>query len=104
LAGLRNLKVLGLDLATCCRLRNMEGISPAVIELSMASAPNLVSLAGIQGCISMEKLALKDCGVSLFAASTGLKQTSTLAVACMSYTHFGGLSTSRSLQALSLGF
>jgi hypothetical protein len=64
LAGLSNLK----DLAASCfgppGLISLEGISPSVICLSITHASQLVSLAGIEGCTSMEQLEVSQCPIS----------------------------------------
>jgi Leucine-rich repeat (LRR) protein len=74
LAGLSNLKQLGLDFVGNYRgkLRSLNGVSPGVRALPIEGASNLVSLAGIESCTSLEKLLLKYCGVSSLQPLKGL--------------------------------
>jgi hypothetical protein len=66
LAGFSNLKVLKFEFADGGgMLRSLEGISPGLTELSIRRLQrHCLSLAGIEGCTSMEKLSLCSCGVS----------------------------------------
>jgi hypothetical protein len=101
LAGLSNLEVLQLELARCGRLRTMEDISPGVKKLTIDAAPDLISLAGIQGCTSMEKLNLSNCGVSSLQPLQGLSKLEELRVCACPIANLEGLSN-RSLQSLHL--
>jgi Leucine-rich repeat (LRR) protein len=73
LAGLSNLKELGIELGRARgMLRSLDGISPGVTKLMISYAPDLVNLAGIEGCESMEMLSLHYCGVSSLQSLRGL--------------------------------
>jgi Leucine-rich repeat (LRR) protein len=65
LAGLSKLKRIDLGFVyDGGMLRSLEGISPGVTKLFVSFAPDLVSLAGSEGCKNLEKLSLQYCGVS----------------------------------------
>jgi hypothetical protein len=65
LAGLSSLKQLGLDFAKPGgRLRSLEGLSSGVASVCIIGAPDLLNLAGVEGCASLERLTLERCGVS----------------------------------------
>jgi hypothetical protein len=104
LAGLSNLKVLGLDFESSGgRLSSLEGIGPGLVELSVLHSPGLVGLAGIEGCTSMEKLILYNChGVSSLQPLWGLSSMTELRVSgCGHLANLQGLN-SMSLQYLAL--
>jgi hypothetical protein len=102
LAGLSNLRVLELELeADEGRLRSLEGISPRVVEVSVHYAPNLVSLAGMEGCISLVSLTLGHCGVSSLQPLRGLTSMTELKVYDCCLTSLEGFA-SMSLQSISL--
>jgi hypothetical protein len=101
LAGLSNLKQLVVHSFDCVVLASLEGISPCVVELSIKGAEDLVSLAGIEGCTSMEKLSLKLCGVSSLQPLRGLSSMKALMVDACSLNSLEGLD-SMSLQSLTL--
>jgi hypothetical protein len=99
LAGLRNLTQLKLEDTRW--LKTLEGIGPGVIEFSIAIAPDLVRLAGIEGCTSLEKLSLLDCGVCSLHPLMGLTSMRHLKVHGGKITSLEGLN-SMSMQSLSL--
>jgi hypothetical protein len=101
LAGLSNLKVLELEFDYFgSKLRTLEGISPAVVQLTATDAPDLVSLAGIEGCASMKKLTLNRCGVSSLQSLQGLGSLEQLEISgCGLLANLEGLN-SVSLQSL----
>jgi Leucine-rich repeat (LRR) protein len=103
LAGLSNL--LRLTVAGYgVKLRSLVGISPRVIDVSIKVAPNLVSLAGIEGCTSMEKLSLMhNSGVSCLQPLKGLSSLKELVVYECALTSLEGLN-GLSLQSLSLTY
>jgi Leucine-rich repeat (LRR) protein len=103
LAGLSSLKVLALNIeGHGASLSSLEGLSPGVLELSILRAPDLVSLGGIEGCISMGKLSLRNCGVSSLQPLRGLSSLQELEVYhCGGVTSLEGL-YSMLLQSLSL--
>jgi Leucine-rich repeat (LRR) protein len=103
LAGLSKLELLtlGIDLDGDPMLRSLEGISPVVMHFSIAFAPHLVSLAGIEGCTSMESLSLRRCGVSSLQPLRGLSSLERLAVSRCLLTSLEGLN-SMQLQYMSL--
>jgi hypothetical protein len=104
LAGLSNLKVLKLDIGGFGgRLKSLEGISPWVVHVSMADARRLQSLAGIEGCASMEKLTLEYCGVSSLQPLGVLSSLKELVIDGCGLTSLEGLN-SMSLQSLSLTY
>jgi hypothetical protein len=80
LAGLSNLKVLGLENAPYNRRVSLDGISPGVVDLTIAEARDLVSLAGIEVCTRLEKLSLYDCGVSSLHCLVGLSSLKELLI------------------------
>jgi Leucine-rich repeat (LRR) protein len=101
LAGLSKLKQLTLKTtAGEGNLESLEGTSPAVVEFTLEFASNLRSLVGIEGCTSMEKLALYNCGVSSLQPLRGLSNLQQLEVCDCCITNLEGLSTS--LQSLRL--
>jgi hypothetical protein len=99
LAGLSSLKLLELKYAD--NLMNLEGISSGLTNLLILSAHDLVRLAGIEGCTSLEKLTLDDCGVSSLRPLMGLSSLKQLAVSQCNVTSLEGL-RSMSLQSLTL--
>jgi hypothetical protein len=108
LPGLSNLKLLSLGLGACgvqdqagSRIRSLEGISPGLVQFSISFAPDLVSLAGIEGCTSMEKLSLGRCGVSSLQPLRGLTSLKDISVMFGSLTSLEGLND-MSLYCLSL--
>jgi Leucine-rich repeat (LRR) protein len=78
--------VLGINLAAGAgRLRTLEGVSPGLIELSIGTAAPccVMSLAGIQGCTSMEKLSLRQVDpLSCLQLLRGLSSLKQLDVSC----------------------
>jgi Leucine-rich repeat (LRR) protein len=81
LAGLSNLKVFGLLFGADVRaLRSLEGISPAVVDVVVRDAPDLVSLAGLEVCTNMKKLSLRECSVSSLQPLRGLSNLKQLGV------------------------
>jgi Leucine-rich repeat (LRR) protein len=105
LAGLNNLKELGLVFTPSGgSLRSLEGITPGLVQLIIEDAPDLVSLAGIEGCTSMEKLTLSHCGVSSFQPLRGLSSLQHLDVYdCGHLASLEGLDI-MSLQSLTLRY
>jgi Leucine-rich repeat (LRR) protein len=102
LAGLSNLKQLDiLSSFNDNELVSLEGISHGVVEFSIAFSTNLVSLAGIEDCTSMEKLTLEECGVSSLQPLRGLSSMKQLTVSHCCLTSLDGLD-SMSLQSLDL--
>jgi Leucine-rich repeat (LRR) protein len=105
LAELSNLKLLVLK---CYEgqggmLRSLDGISSGVTNLFISSASGLVSLAGIEGCKSMEDLSLRYCGVSSLQPLRGLSSLKQLGVVNCNLTSLEGLN-SISLQYLTLSY
>jgi hypothetical protein len=102
LAGLSNLKQLGLDFGLSGgMLRSLEGISAGVVEFSVMFAPGLLSLAGIEGCTSMGNLSLSYCGVSSLQPLRGLSSIKQLLLCKCCLTNLEGLN-SMSLQFLTV--
>jgi Leucine-rich repeat (LRR) protein len=103
LDGLNKLKVvkIELDYHYDGKLRSLEGLNPEVIELSMDYALHVRSLAGIEGCASMEKLSLHDCQVSSLQPLGGLSSMRELHIHECPVSSLEGLS-STSLQSLDL--
>jgi hypothetical protein len=100
LAGLSNLRVLELNFADYGgRLRILDGISPEVVDVSIAVAEDLPSLAGIECCTRMENLTLFGCGVSSLQPLSGLSSLKQLKVRRCGLRSLGGLN-SMSLQSL----
>jgi hypothetical protein len=99
LAGLSKLERLKLSYAN--KLRSLQGISPGVRELTLGNAPDLVSLAGIEGCTSMEKLSLDHCGVSSLQPLMGFSSMTLFEASDCNVTSLEGLN-SMALQSLSL--
>jgi hypothetical protein len=62
------------------RLRDVEGVIPRVVDLRIEDAQELVSLDGIEGCTSMERLSLASCGVSSLEPLRGLSSMKQLEV------------------------
>jgi Leucine-rich repeat (LRR) protein len=83
------------------RLRSLEGISNGLSELTIESASDLLSLAGVEGCTGMEKLYLGDCGASSLQPLSGLSSIKEFKVCHGKLTSLEGLN-STSLQSLSL--
>jgi hypothetical protein len=83
------------------KLRSLEGISPGLVDLFLRVAPDLVSLAGIECCTSMETLTLNQCGVNLLQPLRGLSSLQELNVHECCLTNLVGLK-SVSLQSLCL--
>jgi hypothetical protein len=108
LAGLSNLLRLkivadgGIGGASL-KLRSLEGISLGVQEVTVGSAPDLVSLAGIEGCTRIEKLSVCACGVSSLQSLRGLSSMKELVVSWCPVTSLEGLNR-MSLQSLSLTY
>jgi hypothetical protein len=69
----------------------MEGITPGVTDLSVWHAHDLLSLAGIEACTSMEKLSLDYCGVSSLQALRALSNMKELRVHECSLTSLVGI-------------
>jgi hypothetical protein len=106
LQGLAGLSVLRkLELAGCNSrpLRSLEGIPPGVTELSISSAPDLVGLAGIEGCTRMEKLSFSSCEIASLQPLRGLSSLKQLNMDDCNLTSLEGLN-STSLQSLSLTY
>jgi Leucine-rich repeat (LRR) protein len=102
LAGLSNLRQLVVESSDDDGLVCLEGVSPGVVDLSIICAPDLKSLAGIEGCTSLEALSLETCGVSSLQPLRGLSNMERLAVSdCKNLTSLDGLN-SMALQSLSL--
>jgi Leucine-rich repeat (LRR) protein len=85
------------------RLRSLEGIGPWVEDFSASYAPDLVSLAGIEGCTSMKNLTLDKCGVSSWKPLGCLSSLKQLEVSRCCVTSLEGL-PSMSLESLRLRF
>jgi hypothetical protein len=98
LAGLSNLKKLAVMYDY--RLSSLEGIGHGVTELAIMYAP-LKSLAGMEGCTSVKKLILSDCGVSSLQPLWGLSGIEDMCVSKCRLTSLAGLN-SMSLQSLTL--
>jgi hypothetical protein len=120
LAGLSNLKLIEIGLEResgwgeswlnflryhPAELRSLEGVSPGLTEITIRKAPRLVTLAGLEGCTSLQKLSLQDCPVSSLQPLVGLSSLTQLAVVgrCNCLTSLESLE-STSLQSLSLKF
>jgi hypothetical protein len=104
LAGLSNLKVLGLDRVASAyggMLTSLEGISPGIVDLNIECARDLVSLSGIEGCRSLEKVLLYRCGVPSLQPLKGLSSMKEVVVLECCITSLEGLA-SVSLEVLSL--
>jgi Leucine-rich repeat (LRR) protein len=102
LSGLSKLKILEIQFDNNdAMLRSLEGISPGVIECSVVLAPDLVSLAGIESCTSLEKLSLDGCGVSSLQPLHGLSSLMEMKVYGCCLTSLEGLGF-MSLHSLSL--
>jgi Leucine-rich repeat (LRR) protein len=101
LAGLSSLKVLVLGAPNYGELVSLEGISPGVVDLSIADVRYLVSLAGLEACTSLKKLSLSTCGVSSLQALRALSSLKHLDVLECPLTSLEGLNN-MSLQSLSL--
>jgi Leucine-rich repeat (LRR) protein len=102
LAALSNLKQLVLmSCTTLGKLRSLEGISPGLIEFSIGGQSDLLSLAGLECCTSLEKLSLHSCGVSCLQPLRGLGSLKHLKMSRCSVTSLEGLN-GMSLQSLSL--
>jgi Leucine-rich repeat (LRR) protein len=87
LAGLSDLKVLSLEAYVYeGGLRSLEGVGAGVTQLSIGRAPDLVSLAGIEACTSLERLSLNDCGISFSQPVRGLNSLKHLEVSNCSLT------------------
>jgi Leucine-rich repeat (LRR) protein len=84
LAGLSKLKELTLyfrdDFPRASLLRSLQGINPGLVDLYIMNAHNLVSLAGIEVCTSMEVLFLSGCGVSSLQPAQRLSSLERLSV------------------------
>jgi hypothetical protein len=98
LAGLSSLKLLHLDFVDCAGwldhddiFKDLRGISPAVVDVSIANAPDLVSLVGMEGCQSLEKLFLESCGVSSLQPLRGCSSLKELVVSGCSLTSLEGI-------------
>jgi Leucine-rich repeat (LRR) protein len=103
LAGLSNVKQLDLQFSRFDpgMLKSLEGICPGVTNISIWSAPDLVSLAGIEGCASLEKLSLQMCGVASLQPLRGLSNMQDIMLHGCSLTSLEGL-CGMSLQSLTL--
>jgi Leucine-rich repeat (LRR) protein len=103
LAGLSNIKFLNLNYRNCgyCMLKSIEGISPAVVHVSIVFAQTLVSLDGIEACMSLEDLRLYGCGVSSLQPLKGLSSMKWLQVSDCKVSSLEGM-CSKSLQSLTL--
>jgi Leucine-rich repeat (LRR) protein len=100
LAELSNLKQLEVEYEFCGgSLKSLEGISPGVVNVSIKNAPDLVTLAGIDSCESMEKLSFLHCGVSSLQPLRSLSSIKELIITRCSITSLEGL-YSMSLQSL----
>jgi Leucine-rich repeat (LRR) protein len=100
LGGLSNLKKLVLDFSDYGGPVSLAGISPGVVELSISHAHDLMSLAGIEGYTSMEKLSLFNCGVSSLQHLGGLSSLKDLEVYDCSLISLEGLDDNVSLQTM----
>jgi Leucine-rich repeat (LRR) protein len=100
LAGLSSLKTFRLSL--CGKyLRSLEGVSPGLTQISITQASSLVNLVGMEGCTSLEKMWLEDCGVSSLQPLRGLSKIKELEVCDCQLSSLEGLNC-MSLQSLSL--
>jgi hypothetical protein len=102
LAGLGNLRKLEF-VVDGGRLESLEGISSGVIDLIIRNAPDLVNLAGIEGCTRLEGLSLSRCGVSTLQALSGLSNIDNLIVSACPVTSLEGLNGT-SFQSLRLRY
>jgi hypothetical protein len=100
LAGLSKLQRFDI-VCGGCKMSTLQGISPGVIDVSICFAPDLVGLAGIEGCSGMEKLLLDNCGVSSLQPLRGLSRMEHLRASWCCLTSLEGL-YGMSLQSLSL--
>jgi Leucine-rich repeat (LRR) protein len=100
LAGLSNLLEL-LIAGYGNELRNLDGISTGVVDVHVANAPKLVSMAGIEVCTSLEKLSLSNCGVASLQPLSGLSSMKELWVSGCYLTSLEDLQGT-SLQSLTL--
>jgi hypothetical protein len=100
LAGLSNLQQLGLGSAVR-RLRSLEGISRGLIRFYIMDAPDLVNLAGIEVCTSLENLSLSNVNASSLQPLKGLSSLKELSLYADKLTSLEDLS-GISLQSLSL--
>jgi Leucine-rich repeat (LRR) protein len=99
LAGLSKLKLLGILSAHPGSLRSLQGISTGVMQLTIMNEPDLVSLAGIEGCTSLQMLSLESCGVSSLQPLRGLSSMEQLMVVECFNTSLEGMNC-MSLQSL----
>jgi hypothetical protein len=98
LAGLSNLKELSLESADL-RHKHWDGYREA--EIPVEDAFGLVSLAGIEGCSSLESLSLTDGPISSLQPLRGLSNLKELNVVYAKMTSLEGLDM-RSLRSLRL--
>jgi hypothetical protein len=101
LAGLSNLKLLGLECHSGPAIMSLEGVNSGVMEFSIGCAMSLVNLAGMEGCTTLEKLSLYMCGISSLQPLMGLSKLKQLLLSDCSLTSLDGLN-STSLETLSL--
>jgi hypothetical protein len=100
LAGLSSLKTFGLSLSGNS-FRSLKGVSPGLTEIFLTHASNLVNLVGIEGCTSLEKMWLQDCGVSSLQPLLSLSNLKELEVVNCQLSSLEGLNC-MSLQSLRL--
>jgi hypothetical protein len=98
LAGLSSLKQLGL--AYPSSLKSLEGMPPGVVDFSITNAPD-VTFSGIEGCTSMKKMWVGQCGVSSLQPLKDLSSLTELYVYRCGLTSLEGLN-GMSLQSLTL--
>jgi hypothetical protein len=93
LAGLSKLTQLTISCPAFqpSRLRSLEGISPGVMSFFLLSAPDLVSLAGIEACTSMIELTLANCGVHSLQPLRGLASLNNIMLHSCSVTSLEGI-------------
>jgi Leucine-rich repeat (LRR) protein len=97
LAGMSNLKRLSL----AGSMRSLEGISPGVEDLSLVSASDLVSLAGIEACSRIRSLEVFCCGVSSLHPLRSLSSMERLnASHCELLTHLSRIEQLKALRRL----
>jgi Leucine-rich repeat (LRR) protein len=103
LSKLLRLTIAGEDVddGVSLRLRSLEGISPRVQELRIQDAPDLVNLAGIVGCTSMERLWLDTSNLPSLQPLRSLSILKQLRVSGSAITSLEGIN-SMSLQSLTL--